>query len=158
MFFDWTYVLIVLPMLLLSMGAQYLVKSTYRKYSKVCSRRGLTAEQAVGQILLQNGLTYIGISRVAGELTDHYDPTNGTIALSDSVYGSTSIAAIGVAAHEAGHAIQHAEGYLPLKIRNTIIPVTQFGSKISMPLIILGGHPAVRRHDAVSARYAADRV
>ncbi len=138
MYFDWTYLVLVLPMLIITMIAQGNVTSTYNKYSKVMSRRGLTAEQAVRQILAANGLHNVAITRVAGNLTDHYDPRTNSIALSDTVYGSRSVAAIGVAAHEAGHAIQHAVGYFPIKIRTAIVPVTQFGSKLSTPLLILG--------------------
>lgn len=138
MYFDWTYVVLVLPMVILTMIAQGNVTATYNKYSKVMSRRGLTAEQAVRQILVANGLHNVAITRVAGNLTDHYDPRTNSIALSDTVYGSRSIAAIGVAAHEAGHAIQHAVGYLPIRIRTAIVPITQFGSKLSTPLLILG--------------------
>lgn len=136
--FDFLYVVIVLPMLILSMIAQYKVKTTYHKYSKQMSCRGFRAEDAVRRILDSRGLTHVQITRVAGELTDHFDPRNNVIALSESVYGSTSVAAIGVAAHEAGHAIQHAEGYVPNKVRTAIVPVTQLGSKLSMPLVILG--------------------
>lgn len=138
MYFDWTYLVLVLPMVILTMIAQGNVTSTYNKYSKVMSRRGLTAEQAVRQILAANGLHNVAITRVAGNLTDHYDPRTNSIALSDTVYGSRSIAAIGVAAHEAGHAIQHAVGYFPIKVRTAIVPITQFGSKLSTPLLILG--------------------
>ncbi len=138
MYFDWTYLVIVLPMVILSMIAQANVTSTYKKYSQVWSRRGLTAEEAVRRILSANGLYDVGITRCAGNLTDHYDPRTNTIALSESVYGSTSVAAIGVAAHEAGHAIQHAENYAPVKIRTAIVPITNFGSKLSVPLVILG--------------------
>lgn len=138
MFFDWTYVIIVLPMLIISMIAQVKVKSTYSKYSRIFSRRGYTAEQAARLILDRNGLQNVGIGRISGELTDHYDPRSNTISLSQNVYGSSSVAAIGVAAHEAGHAIQHATGYLPIKLRTAIVPVTQFGAKLSTPLIILG--------------------
>ena len=138
MYFDWTYLVLVLPMVILTMIAQGNVTSTYNKYSKVISRRGLTAEQAVRQILAANGLHNVAITRVAGNLTDHYDPRTNSIALSDTVYGSRSVAAIGVAAHEAGHAIQHAVGYFPIKVRTAIVPITQFGSKLSTPLLILG--------------------
>lgn len=138
MYFDWTYLVLVLPMLIITMIAQGNVTSTYNKYSKVISRRGWTAEQAVRQILAANGLHDVTIARVAGNLTDHYDPRTNRIALSDTVYGSRSIAAIGVAAHEAGHAIQHAVGYFPIKIRTAIVPLTQFGSRLSTPLLILG--------------------
>lgn len=138
MYFDWTYLVLVLPMLIITMIAQGKVTSTYNKYSKVISRRGWTAEQAVRQILAANGLQDVTITRVAGNLTDHYDPRTNSIALSDTVYGSRSIAAIGVAAHEAGHAIQHAVGYFPIKVRTAIVPLTQFGSRLSTPLLILG--------------------
>ena len=135
---DITYIVLVLPMVILSIWAQVKVKSTYNKYSTVYSRSGMTAEMAVRKILDTNGLFHVGITRVPGELTDHFDPRTNTIALSDSVYGSTSVAAIGVAAHEAGHAIQHAVGYVPIKIRSSMVPVTNFGSTLSMPLIIIG--------------------
>jgi Zn-dependent membrane protease YugP len=125
-------------MVILTMIAQGNVTATYNKYSKVMSHRGLTAEQAVRQILAANGLHNVAITRVAGNLTDHYDPRTNSIALSDTVYGSRSVAAIGVAAHEAGHAIQHAVGYFPIKVRTAIVPITQFGSKLSTPLLILG--------------------
>ena len=138
MFFDWTYVIIVMPMLIISMIAQVKVKSTYSKYSRVFSRRGYTAEQAARLILDRNGLQNVGIGRISGELTDHYDPRNKTLALSDPVYNSTSVAAIGVAAHECGHAVQHFEGYAPLSIRGALVPVVNFGSMISWPLIIIG--------------------
>ena len=138
MYFDWTYVVLVLPMLILTMIAQGNVTATYNKYSKVMSRRGFTAEEAVRRILEANGLYHVTITRVAGNLTDHYDPRTNSIALSDTVYGSRSIAAIGVAAHEAGHAIQHAVGYWPIKVRTAIVPATQIGSRLSTPLLILG--------------------
>ena len=138
MFFDWTYLVIVMPMVLVAMWAQIKVQSTYKKYSTVYSRSGMTAEVAVRKILDTNGLFNVGITRVPGELTDHYDPRTNTIALSDSVYGSTSVAAIGVAAHEAGHAIQHAVGYGPIKVRSAMVPITNIGSRLSMPLVILG--------------------
>ena len=138
MYFDWTYIVIVMPFLLLSMWAQAKVSSAYNKYSKVMSRSGLTAETAVRKILDSNGLFNVSITRVSGHLTDHYDPRSNTIALSDSVYGSNSIAAIGVAAHEAGHAVQHAEGYAPIKLRSALVPAANFGSKLCMPLVIIG--------------------
>ncbi|MBQ7779256.1 MAG: zinc metallopeptidase [Clostridia bacterium] len=135
---DWPYIVLVVPMLIISLWAQIKVKTTYHKYSTVHSRSGMTAEVAVRKILDSNGLFNVGITRVPGELTDHYDPRTNTIALSDSVYGSTSVAAIGVAAHEAGHAIQHAVGYGPIKLRTALIPVTNIGSHLSMPLFIIG--------------------
>lgn len=125
-------------MLIVSLWAQIKVKTTYQKYSTVHSRSGMTAEVAVRKILDSNGLFNVGITRVPGELTDHYDPRTNTIALSDSVYGSTSVAAIGVAAHEAGHAIQHAVGYGPIKVRTAIVPITNIGSRLAMPLFIIG--------------------
>ena len=138
MYFDWTYVVFVLPMVILSLIAQVKVKSTYTKYSRILSRRGLTAEQAARMILDRNGLRNVPVGRISGDLTDHFDPRTNSISLSDSVYGNTSVAAIGVAAHESGHAVQYAEGYAPLKFRNAIVPVTQFGAKLSTPLVILG--------------------
>ena len=125
-------------MVILSLWAQIKVKTTYSKYSTVHSRSGMTAEVAVRKILDSNGLFNVGITRVPGELTDHYDPRTNTIALSDSVYGSTSVAAIGVAAHEAGHAIQHAVGYAPIKMRTAMVPVTNIGSFLSIPLVVIG--------------------
>lgn len=138
MYFDWTYVVFVLPMVILSLIAQAKVKTTYAKYSRVLSRRGLTAERAARMILDGNGLRNVSVGRISGDLTDHFDPRSNSISLSDSVYGSSSVAAIGVAAHEVGHAVQYAEGYAPLKLRNAIVPVTQFGAKLSTPLIVLG--------------------
>ncbi len=135
---DWPYLVLVVPMLIISMWAQIKVKTTYNKYSKVYAGMGLTAEMAVRKILDSNGLFNVGITRTPGDLTDHYDPRSNTIALSDSVYGSTSVAAIGVAAHEAGHAIQHAVGYAPIKLRTALVPITNFGSRLSMPLFIIG--------------------
>ena len=138
MWIDWPYIVLVVPMLIISLWAQIKVKTTYQKYSTVHSRSGMTAEIAVRKILDSNGLFNVGITRVPGELTDHYDPRTNTIALSDSVYGNTSVAAIGVAAHEAGHAIQHAVGYGPIKLRTALVPVTNIGSRLSMPLFIIG--------------------
>ena len=138
MWIDWPYIVLVVPMLIVSLWAQIKVKTTYQKYGTVHSRSGMTAEVAVRKILDSNGLFNVGITRVPGELTDHYDPRTNTIALSDSVYGSTSVAAIGVAAHEAGHAIQHAVGYGPIKVRTAIVPITNIGSHLSMPLFIIG--------------------
>lgn len=135
---DYTYLIFVLPALLLSLWAQMKVKSTFRRYSSIYSRRGETAAQVARRILNANGLQGVAIERVSGELTDHYDPRGRVLRLSDSVYGSTSVAAIGVAAHEAGHAVQDQVEYGPMKLRSAIIPVTNFGAKISMPLILIG--------------------
>ena len=134
----WTYVLIVLPAVILAMWASANVNSTFKKYSKVPSSSGYTGMDAARRILDANGLTNIRIEHVSGNLTDHYDPKAGVIRHSDAVYANNSAAAIGVAAHEAGHAVQHAEKYAPLVIRNAIIPICSIGSNLAMPLIILG--------------------
>ena len=136
--FDMTYVVLVLPCILLSLWASANVKSTFNKYSRQYSQRRLTGAEAAQRVLLSNGVRGVRIERVSGELTDHYDPRTNVIRLSDSVYSSTSTAAIGVACHEAGHAVQYAESYAPIKLRAAIIPLTNFGSKIAMPLILLG--------------------
>lgn len=138
MYIDWTYIIFIIPPLLFSLWASARVKSSYHKYSQQYSRRGLTAAQAVQYVLRANGLSNVSIQRVGGELTDHFDPRDNVIRLSESVFASTSSAAIGVACHEAGHAIQYAEGYGPLKARNAIIPVTNIGAKLSGPLIVAG--------------------
>ena len=138
MFFDWTYVVIVMPFVLLSLIASASVNSTFKRYSQQFSRRGITGAQAAERVLRSNGVTGVRIERVAGNLTDHYDPRTGVIRLSDAVYQGSTSAAVGVAAHECGHAIQHANGYFPLKIRNAIVPITNIGSRLSMPLILIG--------------------
>lgn len=137
MFYDPTYIFVI-PALIFAFIGQSLVKSTFKKYSSVYSTRGITAADAARKILDENGLYNVRIERVSGELTDHYDPKANVIRLSDSVYGSTSVAAIGVAAHESGHAIQHAVGYAPISIRNAILPVAQIGSQLVMPLVLIG--------------------
>ena len=136
--FDTAYLVLVLPCILLSLWASANVKSTFSKYSKQYSQRRLTGAEAAQRVLLSNGVRGVRIERISGELTDHYDPRTNVIRLSDSVYSSTSTAAIGVACHEAGHAVQYAESYAPIKLRAAIIPLTNFGSKIAMPLILLG--------------------
>lgn len=136
--YDWTYVYLVLPCLIFSLWASWRVNSTFKKYSRQYSARGITAADAAQRVLRANGVAGVRIERIGGSLTDHYDPTSNVIRLSDDVYGSTSTAAIGVACHEAGHAVQYAQGYAPIKLRAAIIPVTNFGSKLAMPLIILG--------------------
>lgn len=136
--FDWTYVYLVLPCLILSLWASAHVNSTFRRYSKQHSLRGITGADAAARVLATNGVRGVRIERVSGNLTDHYDPTSNVIRLSDSVYGSTSTAAIGVACHEAGHAVQYAQQYAPIKLRAAIIPVTNFGSRLAMPLILIG--------------------
>ena len=136
-YYDWT-VLILLPALVLSIWAQFKVKSTFDKYSKFPTKRGITGADAARRVLDANGLQDVQIEYIRGELTDHYDPRANVIRLSDSVYSSTSAAAIGVACHEAGHAVQHAKQYFPIKVRMTIIPVTRFGSILAMPLFFIG--------------------
>lgn len=135
---DATYIFLVLPAVIFALWAQFNVKSTFSKYSRIASRSGMTGFDSARRILDANGLGDVRIAHVSGDLTDHYNPTDNTIYLSDSVYGSNSAAAIGVAAHEAGHAVQHATGYTPIKIRSAIIPITNIGSNLAMPLIILG--------------------
>ena len=136
--FDWTYVVLVLPCILLSLWASANVNSTFKRYSGQYSRRGLTGAQAAERVLRSNGVTNVRIERVSGNLTDHFDPRSNVIRLSDNVYGNTSTAAIGVACHEAGHAVQYAQDYAPIKLRAAIIPITNFGSQLAMPLILLG--------------------
>ena len=138
MFFDWTYVVLVMPFVLLSLWASSSVNSTFKKYSRQYSIRRITGAEAAQRVLTANGVRGVRIERVSGNLTDHYDPRTNVIRLSDSVYSDTSTAAIGVACHEAGHAVQYAENYAPIKVRAAIIPLTNFGSKIAMPLILAG--------------------
>lgn len=127
-----------LIMLILPLIAQIMVSSTFNKYKDVRNSRGLTADQVARQILDSNGLYHIRVERIGGNLTDHYDPTANVIRLSDTVYGSTSVAAIGVAAHECGHACQHAEDYAPIKLRTAIVPVTNVCSKLWYITFLLG--------------------
>ena len=138
MFFDSYYFTLVIPAILLALFAQAKVQSAFAKYSQIRSLRGLTGREAAQRILLANGITDVRFEHVAGKLTDHYDPRENVIRLSDAVDDSTSVAAIGVAAHEAGHAVQYATGYAPIRLRAAIIPVTQLGSQLSVPLILLG--------------------
>ena len=136
--FDLSYLVLVVPAILLGLWAQARVQSTYARYSQVRAVRGITADQVARRILDANGLRDVSIRRIAGSLTDHYDPRERVVRLSETVYGSPSIAAIGVAAHEVGHAVQHATGYAPLKLRTAIVSVTNIGSTLSMPLILIG--------------------
>ena len=136
-FYDWTYFLVLIGAVI-SMFASSKVKTTYAKYGKVRSQRGMTATDAARRILDNAGLRHVRIERVAGDLTDHYSPKELVLRLSDTTINSTSIAAIGVAAHECGHAIQHAKHYAPLNIRNAIVPVVNLGSKLSWPMILVG--------------------
>ena len=138
MFFDWTYLVIVLPCVLLSLWASTNVNSTFKKYANQLSIRRITGAQAAQRVLSANGVSGVRIERVSGNLTDHFDPKTNVIRLSDSVHDATSTAAIGVACHEAGHAVQYANNYAPIKLRAAIVPVTNFASKLAMPLILLG--------------------
>ena len=136
-YFDPTYLLVILGVIITA-AASIRVKSTYRKFSRVLSSRGITAERAAQTILTRAEITDVRIERISGNLTDHYSPKEKVLRLSDSVFGSASVAAIGVAAHECGHAIQHKVGYAPLKLRSASVPLANIGSWISWPLIILG--------------------
>jgi len=137
LYFDWTYILVLIGVVL-SLWASSRVKSTFNKYSKARTISGVTGTQVAESILRKSGINDVSIQHVSGDLTDHYDPRTKTLRLSDSVYNASSIAAAGVAAHECGHAIQHNKGYAPLAIRSAIVPVANFGSAISWPLIIIG--------------------
>ena len=137
MYFDPTYFLVLIGVVL-SLLASGKVKSTFSRYSQMRNSRGLTGAQAAEQVLHTAGIYDVRIEHVGGNLTDHYDPRTKVLRLSDSVYGQTSVAAVGVAAHECGHAIQHAQGYAPLKLRSTLVPIANFGSKLAWPLIIFG--------------------
>ena len=136
--FDWTYIVLVLPFILLSLWASANVNSTFEKYANQLSYRHITGADAAQRVLYAHGIRDVRIERIAGNLTDHYDPRDNVIRLSDSVYSSTSTAAIGVACHEAGHAVQYAENYGPIKLRAAIIPITNIGSRLAMPLILMG--------------------
>ena len=135
--FDWT-ILLVIPGFIISLWAQIKVSTTFKKYSKLNTVKGLSGYGAARRILDANGLSHVRIEQVHGNLTDHYDPRANVIRLSESVYHATSPAAIGVAAHEAGHAIQHAKNYKPITVRSKLVPVTNIGSAISMPLFFIG--------------------
>lgn len=136
--FDLTYIVLVLPCVILAMIASANVKSTFSRYSGMLSSRRITGAQAAQRVLSANGVSGVKIERVSGNLTDHYDPKANIIRLSDKVYDATSVAAIGVACHEAGHAVQYAQHYAPIKLRAAIIPITNIGSRLAMPLILLG--------------------
>lgn len=136
-YFDWTYFLII-PGLLLGMWAQHKVNSAYQEYSRVGTRLGRPASEVVAELLRRNGNSAVRVGRVGGQLTDHYDPGKELLNLSEGVYGSGSVAALGIAAHEAGHAMQKLEGYAPLKLRTAAVPVVNIGSQASTPLFLLG--------------------
>ena len=138
MFIDWTYIVLVLPAVIFAMICSARVQSTFKKYSSVPTASGMTGAQAAQAGLDAHGVTGVRIEHVPGNLTDHYDPRSNVIRLSDNVINGTSAAAVGVAAHEAGHAVQYANGYVPIKIRAAIIPATQLGSSLAVPLIFIG--------------------
>ncbi|MCL2033234.1 MAG: zinc metallopeptidase [Oscillospiraceae bacterium] len=135
---DMNYIILVMPAIIFSLWAQHMVKSNFKRYSKIRSANGLTGAAAAQEVLRKGGVSNVRIESVSGSLSDHFDPRDNVIRLSESVYDKQSIAAVGVAAHEAGHALQYANGYAPMKLRAAIIPVTSFGSKLAMPLVILG--------------------
>ena len=138
LFWGDTTILVLIPAMIFAFWAQFKVNSTFNRYAKVYNRRGLTGAEAARRVLDANGLHNVTIEHIRGHLTDHYDPRANVIRLSDATYASTSVAAIGVAAHEAGHAVQHAVGYVPIKLRSAIIPLTRFGSFLAMPLFLIG--------------------
>ncbi len=136
-YFDWTYVLVIIGAVI-CMAASAQVQSVYRRYATVRSSCGMTGAMTAQEILNRNGVTDVHVEHISGELTDHYDPRAGAVRLSDAVYGSTSVAAIGVAAHECGHVMQHEQGYVPLQIRTALVPVANFGSNAGIWIVILG--------------------
>ena len=136
-YMDWTYILVLIGAVL-CMVASARVNSTYSKYARVRSMSGITGAEAAQRILNRNGIYDVRVEHVRGSLTDHYDPSRKVLRLSDAVYGSSSVAAIGVAAHECGHAVQHQKGYAPLKIRSALVPAANIGSRLGIPIIILG--------------------
>ena len=137
-YIDWLYIILVLPPMLFAMWASFKVNSTFKKYSVIPTVRGMTGAEAARRILFESGVYDVKIEHVGGNLTDHYDPKSKVLRLSDATYNNSSAAAVGVAAHEAGHAIQHARNYVPLKLRNAIVPVTNIGSRLAFPLILVG--------------------
>ncbi len=136
--YNWSYFLFMLPCIILTIAVQISMRSTFSRYSSIQNSRRMTGAQAAEYVLRQNGVTGVKIERVGGNLTDHFDPRTNVIRLSDTVYNQSSIAAVGVACHEAGHAVQHAQGYVPNKIRAVILPVANIGSKLSWLFIIAG--------------------
>ena len=136
-FYDWTYILVLIGVVI-CMAASGRVNSVFTRYSRVRSHSGMTGKEAAERILRRNGIYDVQVIHIPGNLTDHYNPGKKTLGLSDTVYNSSSVAAIGVAAHECGHAVQHAVGYAPLSIRGVLVPVANFGSALSWPLILIG--------------------
>ncbi|WP_101697804.1 zinc metallopeptidase [Clostridium minihomine] len=137
-FYDHTYFIYIVPALIISMVAQLRVQSAFRKYSKIPNRRNLTGAEAARQVLRFHDITDVPIQPIGGQLTDHYDPRNNSISLSEPVYDNASIAAVGVAAHEAGHAVQYDRGYFPVKVRTFMVPVVNFSSRMGIPLVVVG--------------------
>ena len=138
LYLDWYYIVLVVPMIIISLIAQSSVKSNYRKFSRIANSRGLTGAMAAQNVLRHYGVNDVRIEPVAGELSDHYDPRSKVIRLSEGVFNAASVSAVCIAAHEAGHASQHAEGYAPIKVRDSIIPVCNIGSRIGLPLALAG--------------------
>ncbi len=136
-YFDWT-VIVLIPAVILSLWAQSNVNGTFRKYSQVWNRFGYTGADVARKILDMNGLYQVQVERISGNLSDHFDPKANVVRLSDSTYSSKSVGAIGVAAHEVGHAIQHAEGYAPVRVRNSIVPLVNICNGLSMPILLIG--------------------
>ena len=136
-FYDWTYILVLIGVLI-CLAASARVRQVFAKYSRVQSRMRITGKEAAEEILRRNGIYDVQVIHIPGNLTDHYNPGNKTLGLSDTVYQSSSVAAVGVAAHECGHAVQHAMGYAPLSIRGALVPVANFGSAVAWPLILIG--------------------
>ena len=138
LYIDSWYIILVVPAMLLALWAQINVNSTFSRYSKVTAPSGMTGAESARRVLEANGVTGVRIERISGNLTDHFDPKTNTIRLSENVYDATTVSAVGVAAHEAGHAVQYAVGYSPMKLRAAIIPATNIGSQLAMPLVLLG--------------------
>ncbi len=138
LYIDPWYIILVVPAMLLAFWAQINVNTTFSRYSKVLAPSGMTGAESARRVLEANGVTGVRIERISGSLTDHFDPKTNTIRLSESVYDATTVSAVGVAAHEAGHAVQYAVGYAPMQLRAAIIPATNIGSQLAMPLVLLG--------------------
>ena len=138
LYIDPWYIILVVPAMLLAFWAQINVNTTFSRYSKVLAPSGMTGAESARRVLEANGVTGVRIERISGNLTDHFDPKTNTIRLSESVYDATTVSAVGVAAHEAGHAVQYAQDYTPIRIRAAVIPATSLGSKLAMPLILIG--------------------
>ncbi len=137
-YFDYTYFIFMLPALIISMIAQARVSSAFNKYSKISNSGRITGAEAAGRVLNLNGVSMVDIRPTPGKLTDHFDPRTNVISLSGEVYGAATIAAVGVAAHEAGHAVQHAKGYWPITLRSALVPITRIGSNLAVPMILIG--------------------